>query len=332
MKPGVETGIGATDTIDVGGIAMAVATSSPMASRVVYDRFGKRQHSSTEPSLHLQIRQRTSEDHRLPTGAAGASRHELEGCHLTEFDSGAILDLGGTTDAVVEGRQITIRLGPASEPESERKQAATLLQFAVALAIADSDHLLAHGAAVSQAGRAVLIVGLSGQGKSTAALAAIAGGYSLLGDDLAVINLPKATAAGVQRKPVVPADQAVHCGLTGEPVDSDDGRRRIRLEGVATDSQPTKLVGIIEVGHHNTDGALVELDRGDLAILDQALAIPPFPLVLRKHLAAMSGLARLPALQLLHSADPDRRIDRCAELLGEAFAHFEPLQPGSSVA
>ncbi len=321
MGQAIDTDSGTTETIDLGGVAVTFETASAAITQLVHNRFGSRKADPRAHSVRLQVRERTADDDRSLTALADDVWHQIEGCQLTETDSGAILNLGeGPNDAVVEGPDVTVRFDP--RPGADLKPIGALMQFGVALAMATPTRLLAHGAALADGNEAVLVVGLSGQGKSTAALAGVTGGLSLLGDDLATVDVSEMTVAGVQRKPVVPADQAAYCGEIGEPIDGLDDRRRVRLENVAPTPEPARLIGLVVVGHHDRGGALTELKKGDLAVLDRALAIPPFPMVLRRHLPAMAALAGLPAAELLHAADPAHRLDRSAELLGQAFTLF----------
>ncbi|MCW5889819.1 MAG: hypothetical protein KIT14_04640 [bacterium] len=60
--------------------------------------------------------------------------------------------------------------------------------------LADAGLTLTHAAAVGRGGRCVLLPGRSGSGKSTTALAALAAGFDLLGDDYVVVDAPARTA------------------------------------------------------------------------------------------------------------------------------------------
>jgi hypothetical protein len=82
------------------------------------------------------------------------------------------------------------RLGVAASPEGLacgdlRAQPA---YHAIAAWLAGPTMQLVHGAAVALDGRGVLLVGVSGRGKSTTAMVCAQAGFSLLGDDLCIVE------------------------------------------------------------------------------------------------------------------------------------------------
>ncbi len=103
------------------------------------------------------------------------------------WHEGAVTLLGAHR-GLAEIRGTGIRIGAPAGDDLERSVLDSLCQFAVALALVTPRRALVHGAVVARGDAAVLLVGPSGRGKSTAALAALESGWELLGDDLAVVR------------------------------------------------------------------------------------------------------------------------------------------------
>ncbi len=334
MKAGVNRPT--VERVKLGSATMKVETPVPEALAVIHDRFGRETPDTDETDVTLRV-------HATNAGSPHSFEHrqwqELENCRMTETEGGIALTMNGRSTVVAQGSHVDVYLHTTSirrlvtaadavdiSARADWKQVGSLMQFGVAFALVGPNRLLAHGATVADGNQAILVVGLSGQGKSTTALSALSSGLQLMGDDLAVVDLADRSVTGVQRRPVVPADQAHRLGFSGTEIKSDGDRRRLRLHGVETQSGPAELIGLVEVGHHNDDGALSPLGRADLAILDNALAVPPFPPVLRRHLPVISALTTVPKAELLHAADPVRRIERGAEMLYQAFDLFRATE------
>lgn len=241
--------------------------------------------------------------------------HELDGVlWIGLYDSRAriepgVLDIGGPLDSP---RDVDVL--------------DDLLQFAIAVGIARPDRLMVHAAVLARGDDALLVVGRSGRGKSTLAAAALLGGWELLGDDLAVIDTTTFAVQAVRRAPMVPLEIADRHGLTGDRVGEGPGeRRRVRLDVERLARGRRRLVGLVTVDH-GTDGHVEFLGTGDLEVLDDALAVPPFRSVIRRHLAAGAALVTLPAVLLAHAADVDDRVTRAQDLLDKAWTRLADAQ------
>lgn len=115
------------------------------------------------------------------------------------------------------------------------------------------DAFVFHASVIGVAGRAVLIIGTSGAGKSTAAAAMIAGGHKLISDDLAVLDANEAgldVRAGPSRMRLY-ADSARAAGLGEElprlfhhPVFDD--KRYVDLDASPDDSTPVAAIYLLQ--------------------------------------------------------------------------------------
>jgi hypothetical protein len=119
-----------------------------------------------------------------------------------------------------------------------------------------------HAALVARDGRGVLLVGTGQTGKSTLACALWQRGWALLGDDMAVVDVPGRLAWPAPRRVslregsralvdgalwprllATPAAEATSEGCLFDPADLDGGERRA----------PVSLAGIVFLGRHASD-------------------------------------------------------------------------------
>lgn len=242
-----------------------------------------------------------------------APAQELE--NWTAHEAGGVVWIGAeTTWARIDGRRVDVG-GPLLTPGDEDAYD-DLLQFAVAVAVATPSRLMVHAAVIARGAEALLLVGRSGSGKSTLAAAALLRGWGLLGDDLAIIDTSTMDVRAVSRAPMVPLEIAERHGLDGTTAPGE--RRRVRLPLERLTGGVRRLIGIVAVGHGD-DGDIEILGTGDVGVLDDALAVPPFRGVIRRQLAAGAALVNLPAVTLAHSSDLAVRVDRANALLEEAW-------------
>lgn len=114
------------------------------------------------------------------TGSAGLGVYRLAGGGVCVHEPGRLVE----TYRPATGIRLVVDAGAASDPE--------LVSHPIAAAVAawalDAGVLAFHAGAVEADGRAVLLVGANGAGKSTAALAAAVTGFGYLGDDLCLVD------------------------------------------------------------------------------------------------------------------------------------------------
>lgn len=196
---------------------------------------------------------------------------------------------------------------------------ARLFHFAITHLLAPHGRFVVHAAAVAGTTGAFLVLGGTGTGKSTLALAALGAGWQVLGDDLAVVRLGHAGGvelAGVHRRTAVPGDLAPGRATGGRPL-AGDHRNRWELppERLATGWFP--LAATLLVGHSQTAEGEVGPWHAQ-AVFDTALAsftATTDPARLRRFLPVAAALSRLPAWTLELGADAGRRLAGAACLL-----------------
>ena len=187
-------------------------------------------------------------------------------------------------------------------------------------------HLLAHhrryvlhAAAVVPGDHAVLVLGDTGKGKSTTALAGLEADWPVLADDMVVVRAGRdgPEVAGIARPGAVPGDVAGH--LDTEHIDGDMRRRRALLPSAFTAGW-FPVGAVVRVGHgHEPAGELHTLDgRNTMYALMSAFGAAATPAFLRSFLPTAAVLSRGPAFELLLGADPAQRLSNAARLLRTA--------------
>jgi len=291
--------------LDVGGVSVAVRAVDGYL-RFVTDRVGVVE-SMAEASLTLAV---------TPVPPNHPDRPPDQRMEMVDawFEGDTVwMKIG---DAVAEITPNQVKIGGSIDNPVDYKSIDLIVQFGMAAAVVAPDRIMVHGAVVARGDSALLVVGGSGRGKSTAATAALVYGWDLLTDDLAIANPAVGSVRGVARPPRLPAGVAECHGITGRIETGERGR--IVLPATSLSPGSRNLVGLVIVDHGEF-GRLVALAPGDLHAIDDALAVPPFRPVLRRHLAPAAALVSMPTFRLSHAADETLRIDRAAELLDEAM-------------
>jgi hypothetical protein len=181
-------------------------------------------------------------------------------------------------------------------------------------------HLL-HGAAVVADGGALVVVGGTGTGKSTLALAALGLGWRVLADDLVVLRSVDGVVhvRGIHRPIAVPREVLDDLGRGRRSVPNDP-RARVELPADTLDAAEHRVGGVVVTGRSpDATGSITPLDAHDAlrAVLGSSAALDDRE-ELTKVLALAASLARMPAWSLAHGADPATRIADTARLLGLA--------------
>lgn len=205
-------------------------------------------------------------------------------------------------------------------PDDVRGDLRAFLQYALAWCIAGPGRALLHGGAVGRSGATLLVIGRSGQGKSTTALAALHHGWDLIAEDLAVVRAGDGLdVQGLARDLMVPADLLAGTGISGRPM--GDRRDRAWIPRRHQTAPAVPLAGVIVSEHGDGAGHLRPVAAPDrAAALLNGLAMPAAPPVLQLHVPMMAKLAELPMWRLGHAADPADRLAEAAGRLDEAIA------------
>lgn len=179
-------------------------------------------------------------------------------------------------------------------------------QLAVMHMLASAGRYVLHAAAIAAGGRAWILLGTSGAGKSTTTAGAHRAGWRVLADDLVVVRAGSTgiEVAGFPRPLAVPAEVYDE----GEHI-ADDPRARRRVPHTLLTAGWHRVAGTISLAHSASGGSLTsrsgtdalrELVRSTFLVGDRELLGAFFPTA-----AAMS---RLPAWRLSLARDPATRL------------------------
>jgi hypothetical protein len=191
-------------------------------------------------------------------------------------------------------------------------------------ALAQHGRQVVHADAIAPDGRAVLVLGGTGAGKSTLALCALRREWRVLADDLVALQLRDGEpyVAGIPRPIVVPrdvlGDGATPSSRRGDP------RERSELLAVAPHAGWHPVVGSLHATHAAEPGARLErLDGPERLplVLGSCLAMGD-PARLREVFTVAAAVARRPGMALRHSRDPRTRLDDGMRVLEEARARI----------
>lgn len=242
---------------------------------------------------------------------------------VTVWRDGPKLAVGHPSGAVarMDGRMAVVG-GGGSELRRAFRQ---LFPFVATHLLAGHDRFVVHAGVVATDGAALGVLGVTGAGKSTLVLAALlsAGGWTALGDDLAVV---RAAPAGVEitaiRRPFsFPAD----VGATMADASPLPGDPRERWELPADSAEGwLALGGLVRVAHASgTAGHLRPwAPTAVLRTMVGAFASAPDPAPLRRWLPLAGAMSRLPAWELLHGTDPSTRLAEAGRSLDAVRAHL----------
>lgn len=193
-----------------------------------------------------------------------------------------------------------------------------LLLPVLALLFAQRGLCLVHAGALLDQGGAVLVLGPSGQGKSTLIAAALGSGQVVLGDDLMVARLDSGSVSicGVPQPLSLPADLE-HEAAVGLEIDGDPRSRRAPAGAVDLNTDWHPLGSVVLVEHS-------ELSEGHLR---PATGRETFHRLLTSTLDGLSdrtsrhafpfaaAVARVPAWHLGHTREPRNRVTEAVRKL-----------------
>ncbi len=197
-----------------------------------------------------------------------------------------------------------------------------LFQVLLTHALFPHRRYLLHAGAITHRDRAWLLLGGSGMGKSSLALAAIQAGWSVLGDDLVILRRGQDETfevAGLAARPlVVPRELLSPLTQQGEPLAGDDRGRNV-LRELSTRPGWFRLGGCVVAAHGDgTEGSLSRIDSSStLAALLRSYVGAINPGLLPAFFAAACILARRPGFELLQGRDPGARLQGAQACLAE---------------
>ena len=205
---------------------------------------------------------------------------------------------------------------------------APVLHRVVTHLVGHQGRYLIHAGAIANRSAAYLVMGDSGLGKSTLALAALRSGWKLLSDDLSLLRLSASRIEvwGVPRPPSVPMEVASESRDFG--VEAPDWRGRLTLSPDCLSQGWLPVGGVILSGH--ADGPLSQLRAITGPVVREA-ALRAFvsisPVLLKRWLAIVDDISSLPKWKLLHGTDPDTRVAGAGRLLRKVDAEASRRPP-----
>ena len=225
--------------------------------------------------------------------------------------------------AICDGNEVKIG-GTDPDPDSLLEAFGSVFTVGLTYALAQRHVFPLHGAAIAREGDALLLLGKPGQGKSSAVWGAFQAGFDLLGDDTVFVRPGQAgpQISGMRKPVAVPAevlDQLPRGANQNRIHGGSRNRWEIPPDMIAPDWH--RLRGVLTPVHGSAaEGALTPRTRTDLlglavgayyASAHESQLAPWFP-----HAAAV---CRLPAWDLHHSPQVDRRLEAAAHWLGIAL-------------
>ena len=194
-----------------------------------------------------------------------------------------------------------------------------LFHFTVTHLLAHHHRFVLHAAGlVAKNGDAYVVIGSTGQGKSTLALAAVASGWGLLSDDLVVIRQGPLgpEASGIARRVALPGDLGAVLEVPTPSIVGDHrGRRELSVENLSAGW--FRVAGIIEVGHSSSPAGELQTLCGEHAlyrVLGSFSSVTD-PQLVTKFFPVAGALCQVPRWHMGHGIDADTRLPVAQQLL-----------------
>lgn len=305
----------ARNLVDLAGFDVAYSADTDEQLDRLQWFFGNLPPASGPCALEVRLGYRTTSP---PTDSGPATRHGPTR-RWDRADGVAIShDLGARADITDQTLQIECPPDLDDQWRAERH----LLFSGLSWWLERHDLIMLHAAMLARGSDATLILGDTGSGKSTAAFAGRQRGWDLCSDDLVIVGQRdgRLQGFGIPKPPSIDADIARSSGLQGTSLPGDE-RDRVVLAAEAMATGWRSLRMILVVGHHADQGSIEPLSHAetmDVAML--ACLEADRPDVVGRHLRTIALLASTPGYELLHAADPTRRVGRAAELIESAWS------------
>jgi hypothetical protein len=296
-----------TRTVDIAGIAVELHATDAVRSEAVDATCSMLVDAVTAPTLRITF---GAETHPLPDEPFDLADGDVRAWWRDET---AYLAHGPFTATV---RDAEARVGGDGNCRRAFRQ---LFPYVVTQLLAPQGRFALHGGAIERGGRAVLVLGGTGAGKSTVVASAMRAGWRPLADDLVVLraSADSLEVCGVAKPVTVERAVAAASGLPFEELDGDVRGRCQLLVDVERAWVP--VGGTVVAAHGDvassswgplTSPALTEwLLYSFLSRHDARVRTP--------YLAVVAATVRRGGLELRHGVDASRRIEGVVELLEE---------------
>lgn len=248
-------------------------------------------------------------DDRVHDGYAWQSGSEF----VFQHDSGLI----ATADAS------TIEIG--GRADDLRWPFRRLFHPALTHVLAHRHRFVLHAAAVGDERGALLVLGGTGRGKSTTAMAALAAGWQVLGDDLVILaphGIDDCDVMGVPRPMGVPRDVLASTDdVIDDGIYDGDPRERVQLSPNLLSSATSRIRGVVVSDHATTEHGSLERMPSETALGEMLTAFTatrnaPLRAAFFSHASALS---RLPCWRLRLAGESTVRLREAVELLAGAL-------------
>jgi hypothetical protein len=298
--------------VDIGDVATAFWGSDPEHAAAVTTLLGAMTGDDGPAQVELAY------EHRVPPVPANPTSHTYDNARVWHRGNELIVRLTETTAGL---RATPDRAWVGACEGDLRRPWQLLFHFAVTHLLAHRERFVLHAAAVVAPDRADahVVLGETGQGKSTLALGALTAGWRLLADDLVIVRSGAAglEVQGIPRRLAVPSDLGpVDVALQPLPGDQR-GRAEIGAEHLTRGWFP--VAGVVVVAHGTSADGEVGRLAGDETMFR---ALGAFSSVTDPHLLAAyfpvaASLCRLPRWQLRHGAHRSTRLEVARTLLAQ---------------
>jgi len=313
-RPGVSaepdpTAVRTGTVIDVAGLALAVHADDDARAEAIASLFRHATIVDTPPDCTLRV---VATPIELPATDPDVETAELAQWRTTADDT---LWLRAAGDLRARGTPTELVVGGPGDFPTRTYRFVVLVGLARLLA--DHGRHLLHGAAFLIDGRAVVVLGNTGMGKSTLAYAAHRAGLGVIADDAVIVHLDDGTVriAGRARPISVAADVAP--ALAGARPVPDDLRARVELpaDTLVGGTHPAAALVVLE-GPDPGGAALAPI--AGVEVLHAVIRVDPTlaDAQHRPRLFAIAGaLGRLPTWRAHRGTDPARALDDARALV-----------------
>ena len=193
-----------------------------------------------------------------------------------------------------------------------------LLFMTLSWSLAMTGRPILHGALIGSGTRGVLILGNTGAGKSTFALAGLAAGLDVHSDDLVMASTSldgQLSLRGIPKRLSVSPD-GPHTQSVSPTLVPADPRGRVFLPLDRLAHGPIDEVRIAVAGHDHGSGRIERLGALDtLGSVLNSFEFASAPALLKRCFPLLARLGKQPGFTALHAAAAERRVEVAGQLL-----------------
>ncbi|MGH2753623.1 MAG: hypothetical protein ACRDLB_04255 [Actinomycetota bacterium] len=217
----------------------------------------------------------------------------------------------------VTARATTSGFAVGGKSDALRSAFRRISQPALTHVLGHHDRFVLHGGAIARNARAVVLLGATGQGKSTLVAAAASVGWKVLGDDLVILSSgpdgPR--IVGIPKTVAIPSELGIKVPIAGRIPGDPRGRYELPPE-VLTPGWHT-LGAALRVAHGKEADSELEPFSGPRLMRFVIGSFPSAanPDLLQRFYPLAGTISRLPGWTLRHSADLAQRLESSARAL-----------------